>query len=153
MRWSPCGPDWQRHWPSGRLRPPNMDPELSTLLDFEKGNGLVTAIAQDHRSNEILMVAFMNEEAFRRTLDVGQAVYWSRSRSKLWPKGEESGNIQIVKELYIDCDADVVLMKVEQIGGAACHTGRRSCFFRKLEGGEVSDVGVRVFDPDEVYRK
>ena len=114
---------------------------------------LVTAIAQDHRSNEILMVAFMNEEAFRRTLDVGQAVYWSRSRSKLWPKGEESGNIQIVKELYIDCDADVVLMKVEQIGGAACHTGRRSCFFRKLEGGEVSDVGVRVFDPDEVYRK
>lgn len=130
-----------------------MDPELAKLLDFEKGNGLVTAIAQDHRSNEILMVAFMNEEAFRRTLDAGQAVYWSRSRTKLWHKGEESGNVQIVKELYIDCDADVVLMKVEQTGGAACHTGRRSCFFRKLEGGAVIDVGVRVFDPSEAYGK
>jgi len=121
------------------------------LLDFEKAGGLVTAIAQDHASNEILMVAFMNEESFRRTLETGQAVYWSRSRSKLWHKGEESGNVQIVKELLVDCDADVVLMKVEQRGGAACHTGRRSCFFRKLEGGEVLDVGTQVFDPDEVY--
>ena len=121
------------------------------LLDFEKAGGLVTAIAQDHASNEILMVAFMNEESFRRTLETGQAVYWSRSRSKLWHKGEESGNVQIVKELLVDCDADVVLMKVEQRGGAACHTGRRSCFFRKLEAGEVLDVGTQVFDPDEVY--
>jgi phosphoribosyl-AMP cyclohydrolase len=127
--------------------------EPTKLLDFEKGDGLVTAIAQDHVSNEILMVAFMNEESFRRTLDTGQAVYWSRSRSKLWHKGEESGNVQLVKELYVDCDADVVLMKVEQVGGAACHTGKRSCFFRKLEGAEVTDVGVQVFDPDEVYGK
>ena len=111
-----------------------MDPDPTKLLDFEKGGGLVTAIAQDHVTNEILMVAFMNETSFRRTLDTGQAVYWSRSRSKLWHKGEESGNVQVVKELYIDCDADVVLMKVEQIGDAACHTGKRSCFFRKLEG-------------------
>jgi phosphoribosyl-AMP cyclohydrolase len=99
------------------------------------------------------MVAFMNEESFRRTIDTGQVVYWSRSRSKLWHKGEESGNVQIVKEIFIDCDADVVLLKVEQTGGAACHTGKRSCFFRKLEGGRVTDVGVQVFDPEEVYRK
>jgi phosphoribosyl-AMP cyclohydrolase len=130
-----------------------MDPDPAKLLDFEKGNGLVTAIAQDSVSNEILMVAFMNEESFRRTIDTGQVVYWSRSRSKLWHKGEESGNVQIVKEIFIDCDADVVLLKVEQTGGAACHTGKRSCFFRKLEGGRVTDVGVQVFDPEEVYRK
>jgi len=128
-----------------------MDLALTELLDFEKGGGLVTAIAQDCVSNEILMVAFMNEESFRQTLATGQAVYWSRSRSKLWHKGEESGNVQIVKELFVDCDADVVLMKVEQVGGAACHTGKRSCFFRKLEGGEILDVGTQVFDPDEVY--
>lgn len=128
-----------------------MDLVHTALLDFEKGDGLVTAIAQDHVSNEILMVAFMNEESFRETLATGQAVYWSRSRSKLWHKGEESGNVQIVKELFVDCDADVVLMKVEQVGGAACHTGKRSCFFRKLERGEVLDVGTQVFDPDEVY--
>ena len=130
-----------------------LDPDPAKLLDFEKGGGFVTAIAQDHLSNEILMVAFMNEESFRQTVDTGRVVYWSRSRSKLWPKGEESGNVQIVKELFVDCDADVVLLKVEQIGGAACHTGKRSCFFRKLEGGVVTDVGVQVFDPDEVYGK
>ena len=130
-----------------------MTTDFVKLLDFEKGDGLVTAIAQDHVSNEILMVAFMNEDSFRHTLETGQAVYWSRSRSKLWHKGEESGNVQLVKELYIDCDADVVLMKVEQVGDAACHTGKRSCFFRKLEGDEVRDVGVQVFDPDEVYKK
>ena len=130
-----------------------MDLALTELLDFEKGGGLVTAIAQDHESNEILMVAFMNEDSFRRTLESGQAVYWSRSRSKLWHKGEESGNVQVVKELFVDCDADVVLMKVEQVGDAACHTGRRSCFYRKLETDGVRDVGTQVFDPDEVYRK
>ena len=130
-----------------------MDRAYAELLDFEKGGGLVTAIAQDHASNEILMVAFMNEESFQRTLETGEAVYWSRSRSKLWHKGEESGNTQVVKELFIDCDADVVLMKIEQRGGAACHTGRRSCFYRKLEGGLVQDVGTQVFDPKEVYGK
>ena len=128
-----------------------MTTDFVKLLDFEKGDGLVTAIAQDHVSNEILMVAFMNEESFRHTLDSGRAVYWSRSRKKLWPKGEESGNVQIVKELYVDCDADVVLMKVEQVGGAACHTGRRSCFFRRLDDGNWTDVGEQVFDPKEVY--
>jgi phosphoribosyl-AMP cyclohydrolase len=123
------------------------------LLDFSKAGGLVVAIAQDHASGEILMVANMNAESFERTLEIGEAVYWSRSRKKLWHKGEESGNVQRIKELLIDCDGDVVLMKVEQVGDAACHTGARSCFFRKLEGGEVIDVGVQIFDPDEVYKK
>ncbi|MBW2382074.1 MAG: phosphoribosyl-AMP cyclohydrolase [Deltaproteobacteria bacterium] len=127
--------------------------DFTSLLDFSKAGGLVTAIAQDATSDEILMVANMNEEAFRRTLETGEVVYWSRSRSKLWHKGEESGNVQKVKGLYIDCDGDVVLIKVEQIGGAACHTGRRSCFFRRLDGESVQDVGVQVFDPDEVYKK
>jgi len=124
-----------------------------SLLDFTKADGLVCAIAQDYRTNEILMVAWMNEDSLRKTLETGQAVYWTRSRQKLWHKGEESGNVQNVRELLIDCDADAVLMKVEQVGGAACHTGRRSCFFRKIEDGNVEDVGVQVFNPDEVYKK
>ncbi|MDG2048985.1 MAG: phosphoribosyl-AMP cyclohydrolase [Myxococcota bacterium] len=122
-----------------------------SLLDFEKAGGLITAIAQDVDSGEILMVAHMNEDSFRRTLELGEVVYWSRSRQKLWHKGEESGNVQKVKSMHIDCDGDVVLIGVEQVGGAACHTGRRSCFFRKLEGEGVVDVGVQVFDPAEVY--
>ena len=127
--------------------------ELIEQLDFSKNDGLVTAIAQDHGSGEILMVAFMNEESFRLTLDLGEVVYWSRSRGKLWRKGEESGNVQKLKSLYIDCDGDAVLLMVEQMGGAACHTGRRNCFFRKLDGDGFIDVGVQVFDPDEVYKK
>ena len=119
-------------------------------LDFEKGGGLVTAIAQDDASDEILMVAHMNEESLRRTLETGEVVYWSRSRG-LWHKGEHSGNVQRVKELYIDCDGDAVLLRVEQQGGAACHTGRRSCFFRRLDEGRWLDVGVQVFDPEKVY--
>ena len=126
-----------------------MDP--TTLLDFSKGGGLVTAIAQDDASGEILMVAHMNEEAFQQTLARGEVVYWSRSRGKLWHKGEESGNVQKLKSVLVDCDGDVVLLRVEQEGGAACHTGRRSCFFRKLAGDGVEDVGVQVFDPEEVY--
>ena len=122
-------------------------------LDFTKAGGFVTAIAQDEQTDEILMVAFMNEEAFRRTLETGEAVYWSRTRQKLWHKGEESGNTQKVKAIYIDCDGDVVLMKVEQRGGAACHTGRRSCFFNKLESESWIDVGTMVFDPKKVYGK
>ena len=122
-----------------------------SLLDFEKAGGLITAIAQDVDSGEILMVAHMNEDSFRRTLELGEVVYWSRSRQKLWHKGEESGNVQRVKSMHIDCDGDVVLIGVEQVGGAACHTGRRSCFFRKLDGESVVDVGVQVFDPAEVY--
>ena len=96
--------------------------------DFAKRGGLVTAIAQDHASGEILMVAYMNEASFRKTLELGEVVYWSTSRNALWHKGEESGNVQIVKELRVDCDGDAVLIKVEQRGRAACHTGQRSCF-------------------------
>jgi phosphoribosyl-AMP cyclohydrolase len=123
------------------------------LIDFEKGNGLVTAIAQDDGTGEILMVAYMNAESLRRTLEVGEVVYWSRSRKKLWHKGEESGNVQKLKGLYVDCDADALVLKVEQVGGAACHTGKRNCFFRRIDRGEIEDVGVQVFDPEEVYRK
>jgi len=126
---------------------------LLDQIDFAKNDGLVTAIAQDHSTGEILMVAFMNEESFQLTVETRTAVYYSRSRKKLWHKGEESGNVQKVKSLYIDCDGDAVLMQVEQIGGAACHTGRRNCFFRKVDGDDYIDVGVKVFDPDEVYKK
>jgi len=128
--------------------------ELSPI-DFSKGNGLVVAIAQDAASGEILMVAHMNEESLRKTLETGEAVYWSRSRG-LWHKGEESGNTQLVRELRIDCDGDAVLLKVEQVGGAACHTGKRSCFFRRSDrasGTGWTDDGVQVFDPAKVYRK
>jgi phosphoribosyl-AMP cyclohydrolase len=127
--------------------------ELLDQLDFAKNDGLVTAIAQDHSTGEILMVAFMNAEAFQLTIETGAAVYWSRSRKKLWRKGEESGNVQKLKSLYIDCDGDAVLLQVDQVGGAACHTGRRGCFFRKLDGDGFIDVGVKVFDPKKVYGK
>ncbi len=122
-----------------------MDP--IDALDFEKSGGLVTAIALDDATGEVLMVASMNPEALRRTLETGEGVYWSRSRERLWHKGEESGNTQVVKSVYIDCDGDVVVLRVEQRGGAACHTGKRSCFFRKLENGSWVDVCVQVFDP------
>jgi phosphoribosyl-AMP cyclohydrolase len=120
-------------------------------LDFEKAGGIVTAIALDDATGEVLMVASMSPESFRKTLETGEVVYWSRSRKRLWHKGEQSGNTQRVKSVYIDCDGDVVVLRVEQRGGAACHTGKRSCFFRKLEGDEWVDVGVQVFDPKEVY--
>lgn len=126
---------------------------IAAILDFKKGNGLITTIAQDFKSGEILMVAYMNEESFARTLELGEAVYWSRSRNRLWHKGEESGNTQRVKAIYLDCDGDALLIKVEQIGGAACHTGKRSCFFRQIDGDTIQDVGVQVFDPKEVYKK
>ena len=128
-----------------------MDP--LDAVDFEKAGGLVMAIAQDCASGEVLMVAFMSPESLRRTLETGEVVYWSRARNALWRKGEQSGNVQLVKEVYVDCDGDVVLLKVEQRGGAACHTGKRSCFFRKLRDGEWVDVGVQVFDPAEVYKR
>jgi phosphoribosyl-AMP cyclohydrolase len=126
---------------------------ITRELDFEKGGGLVTAIAQDDATGEILMVAHMNPESFRKTVETGEVHYWSRSRNKLWYKGEESGNVQRVKDVYVDCDGDVVLLKVQQVGDAACHTGKRSCFFRKVEGDGYTDVGVQVFDPAEVYKK
>ncbi len=126
-----------------------MDPV--SALDFDKGGGLVTAIAIDDAQGDVLMVAFMNEASLRQTLETGDAVYWSRSRGRLWRKGEQSGHTQRVKSVYIDCDGDVVILRVEQKGGAACHTGKRSCFFRKLEGDRWIDVGEQVFDPEKVY--
>lgn len=127
--------------------------DLISRLDFSKGGGLVTAIAQDATTGEVLMVASMNEDAVRKTLETGEVVYWSRSRRKLWHKGEESGNVQRVKEIYFDCDGDAILVKVEQVGGAACHTGRRSCFFTKVEGHDLIELGSPLFDPEKVYRK
>ncbi len=106
-------------------------------LDFEKIGGLVPAVVQDYQTGEVLMLAFMNEEAWRATLLSGQATYYSRSRQTLWVKGETSGNLQLVKEIRVDCDDDTVLLKVEQLGGAACHTGYRSCFFKQIENGAV----------------
>jgi phosphoribosyl-AMP cyclohydrolase len=122
-------------------------------LDFEKTGGLIPAIVQDHATGEILMLAYMNQEAFEATLSSGKATYYSRSRQTLWIKGETSGNVQQVKEIRIDCDADTVLLKVDQLGGAACHTGHRSCFFKKIENGVITVIGEPIFDPKEVYNK
>jgi phosphoribosyl-AMP cyclohydrolase len=121
-------------------------------LKFDKLGGLVPAVVQEAASGEVLMVAFMNEEAWERTLKTGEAHYYSRSRQTIWHKGGTSGHVQRVKEIYLDCDADTVLLKVEQVGGAACHTGFKSCFYRRRtpEGWEV--VGAPVFDPKEVYK-
>jgi phosphoribosyl-AMP cyclohydrolase len=122
--------------------------------DFQK-TPLVPVIAQDHASGVVLMLAYMNDEAFRETLATGRVCYFSRSRNRLWRKGEESGNVQEVKELFYDCDSDTLLVKVNQVGGAACHEGFQSCFFRKLsaDGASFSIVGERLFDPAEVYKK
>jgi phosphoribosyl-AMP cyclohydrolase len=121
-------------------------------LNFEKCGGLIPTIVQDFETGEILMLAFMNEEAWQETLKTGRATYWSRTRQELWVKGETSGNVQLVKEIRIDCDDDTVLLKVEQVGGAACHTGYRSCFFRKVLDGSVQVVGEKIFEPEEVYK-
>lgn len=122
-------------------------------LKFEERGGLLPAIAQDFATGEILMQAFINEEAWQETLKSGRAVYFSRSRNKLWRKGEESGNVQLIKEILVDCDFDSVIFKVEQIGGAACHTGHRSCYFNKVEGDTLVECGEQIFDPDKVYKK
>lgn len=126
---------------------------MATDLDFSKMDGLITAIAQDHATGEVMMVAFMNEEAWRETCATGRAVYWSRSRKRLWRKGEESGHVQVVKEIRVDCDRDAVVLKVEQIGGAACHEGYASCFFRRREGDDWVVRSEKVFDPAKVYGK
>lgn len=122
-------------------------------LDFKKTGGLIPAIAQDHATGEILMLAYMNQKAFQATLSSGKATYYSRSRQTLWIKGETSGNVQLVKEIRLDCDNDTILLKVEQLGGAACHTGHRSCFFKKIENGSIRVIGEPMFDPKEVYKK
>lgn len=119
--------------------------------DFSKNGGLVAAIAQDAETGEVLMMAYMNAEAYAETLATGQAVYFSRSRNRLWRKGEESGHVQEVRQVYVDCDGDAVLLKVHQVGGAACHTGYRSCFYRQVTPEGLTVVGQRVFDPKEVY--
>ncbi|MEK6889764.1 MAG: phosphoribosyl-AMP cyclohydrolase [Nanoarchaeota archaeon] len=121
--------------------------------NFEKLNGLLPVVVQDYKTAEILMLAFMNEEAWEKTLKTKKAHYFSRTRNKLWMKGEESGNIQEVKEIYIDCDEDTVLLKIKQIGEAACHTGYKSCFYRKLENDNFKIVGSRLFNPEEKYGK
>lgn len=122
-------------------------------LRFDKLNGLVPAIVQDHTSGSVLMLAFMDRTAWETTLRTGKATYFSRSRRKSWVKGEQSGNLQIVKEIYLDCDEDTVLLKVEQVGGAACHKGYGSCFYRRLDGDVLEPVEQRVFNPEEVYNK
>lgn len=116
-------------------------------------DGLLPAIAQDAESGKVLMVAWMSPESLRLTVSEGRAVYWSRSRNKLWHKGEESGHVQTVREIRVDCDADVILMQVEQHGNIACHTGRESCFFRKLKDGKWSEVDPVLKNPEEIYRK
>ena len=139
------------------------DIELGATLQPKFGSdGLIPCITTDHVTNEVLMFAFMNAEALAHTIKTRKATYWSRSRNKIWIKGEESGNAQLVKELRVDCDQDVVLLKVENIGGAACHNGYKSCFYRKLTTGAQADdpsslklefASQRIFDPATVYKK
>ena len=124
-----------------------------TDLDFKKTGGLIPAIAQDFETGDVLMLAYMNEAAWKETLASGMATYFSRSRQSLWKKGETSGNQQVVKEIRVDCDNDTVLLKVEQIGGAACHKGYRSCFYKKIiDSNNVDIVEPKIFDPKKVYK-
>jgi len=120
--------------------------------DFKKGNGLVPVIVQDDKTGDVLMLAYMNQEAWRKTQETGNATFWSRSRNSLWLKGETSGHVQVVKSVFIDCDDDTVLLRVEQIGGAACHTGHRSCFYRRIIDGTAEVIGQPVFNPEDVYK-
>ncbi|MCF8028791.1 MAG: phosphoribosyl-AMP cyclohydrolase [Desulfobacteraceae bacterium] len=122
-------------------------------LDFKKGGGLLPAIVQDFETGEVLMLAYMNPAAWESTLKTGKATYYSRSRDKLWVKGESSGHIQKIREVRFDCDSDTILLKVEQLGGAACHKGYKSCFYRKVEDNKAVIAEERIFDPDEVYKK
>jgi len=119
--------------------------------DFTKGDGLLPVIAQDAETGEVLMLAYMNRESYDETLATGRVVYFSRSRNKLWRKGEESGNVQEVRGVYLDCDRDTILVKVNQIGGAACHEGYKSCFYRQVTPEGLETVAERVFDPKDVY--
>ena len=127
--------------------------EDMVTLQFDKGNGLLPAIVQDYETEEVLMLAYINDLAWRKALETGKAHYWSRSRNKLWLKGETSGHIQLIRKILVDCDEDTVVFQVEQLGGAACHTGHRSCFFRKVTEGKFETFDEPVFDPGEVYKK
>ena len=123
-------------------------------LDFEKGKGLLPAIVQEFRTGKVLMLAYINRASWEKTLETGEAHYWSRSRQEIWHKGGTSGNVQKIKEIYVDCDSDTVLFKVEQVGGAACHTGYETCFHKKVgRDREITLVGERIFDPERVYKK
>ena len=122
-------------------------------IDFKKGGGLIPVIIQDASTHEVLMLGYMNREAWKETLKKRKASFWSRSRKKLWVKGETSGHFQEIKEIYLDCDGDTLLLKVNQIGGAACHKGFRSCFHHRYEEGKWKIFGERIFDPKEVYGK
>jgi phosphoribosyl-AMP cyclohydrolase len=123
-------------------------------LNFTKtADGLLPAIVQDYKTSEVLMLAYINTLAWEKTLATGKAHYWSRSRKKLWLKGETSGHVQKIHQILVDCDEDTVVFKVEQLGGAACHTGHRSCFFRQLEGDELVTKEEKIFDPAVVYGK
>jgi phosphoribosyl-AMP cyclohydrolase len=127
---------------------------MSWLDDLPwNSDGLIAVVAQDSSSQRVLTVAWMNREALQETVTSQHAVYWSRSRKKLWRKGEESGHVQKVREVRIDCDADAILLKVEQVGGIACHTGRESCFFRKLENGKWVTVDPVLKDPAAIYKR
>ena len=123
-------------------------------LDFSKQAGLLPAIVQDYASGKILMLAYINKASWEKTLETGEAHYWSRSRQELWHKGGTSGHVQKIKEIYADCDNDTVVFKVEQVGGAACHTGYETCFHQKVDrDGQVTIVGEKIFDPEKVYKK
>jgi len=121
-------------------------------IDFEKNDGIVPVIIQDFETGDVLMLAYMDEEAFTMTQSTGQAHYWSRSKKRIWKKGESSTHIQIIKEIYLDCDSDTILLKVDQIGGAACHEGYRSCFFRNIKGDDAVINTTPVFNPEEIYK-
>ncbi|NOY30013.1 MAG: phosphoribosyl-AMP cyclohydrolase [Planctomycetes bacterium] len=131
--------------PEVRARP------VTNTPNFKTAEALLPVVAQDATSGQVLMLAYMNRAAWEQTLASGEAVYFSRSRNRLWKKGEQSGHVQRVKEIYLDCDEDTILLKVEQVGGAACHEGYQSCFFRQWDAGELHVVGTRVFDPKQVY--
>ena len=122
-------------------------------VDFEKLGGIVPVIAQDDESGDVLMMAYMNQKALEETVRTGRVCYFSRSRNRLWRKGEQSGHVQELRSMYMDCDSDTLLVRVKQVGGAACHEGYRSCFFRRVEGDKLTVVGERVFDPEKVYGK
>ncbi len=124
-----------------------------TEIDFKKGGGLIPVIIQDASTNEVLMLGYMSRESWEKTLQTGKATFWSRSRQEFWVKGETSGHFQVVKEAYLDCDGDTILLKVDQIGKAACHTGFRSCFHQRHEQNGWKIFGERIFDPKEVYGK
>ena len=130
-----------------------MSNEIPTPNFTKSPSGLIPAIAQDWQTNEVLMLAYINEKSWQETVKSGKATYWSRSRQQLWQKGDTSGNVQLVKDILIDCDRDTIIFKVEQVGGAACHKGYRSCFFRSISEDSCEIVSDKIFNPDEVYKK